>query len=677
MCTRIICITRIIEWFMKSIINKILLAIAILSILTLAAYPLVRKFLPKESVYNTTPFGLVTSRQQTVRASSLSMSYYLSSDSLSVVYSYETAAGIDFSKDSPIINGDTILLPYPTILPVDQNDDEKPWIVMTRAHVGILELKPYKMAMEKITSDFARSSGLAERSAEYLKDFFQSMDTANIYAFQSKVPNNSTHYELPYSPAYIDYYEDLLSAKYEIIADTTRFNQHELIFSTKGKEVFSLSNLCAANESFDVIRNEFKGQDHYILHLPYDTEKLLYVSADRSYAFMDGRCYCFKQLCENEEDFLYKYLPDMIYLLSCIHPCLQYKSTGNYYKWLEYLNTSIDQINKGLFLKAASTFKEMSKLQDGNLSQNEKALNGLCGALTGHEIAVSFDDEKIEGFFKGYENLFIERQSTKMNSLSNRAALLEYTQGYDIHEWLESYFMRTFHCDENEIQDYTNDMVQTGTVVDKSVLQKLDSKSFFKYIVAIWQNSLRDYYEVDGTKREFDDVFPTSSVEDNVVIMRDHFNLVDDPFGEDYRIIENLQLEGFSITQNPQLILVLQQKHREVGGLDQDALIFSKDSLKYIANFNGLTSQDCVGESYANIKLSRDGEYLLIHPKDKYKIHAPLLVSVIKKFKESFGSTYDEFIDVVRLEYQKSMIDFVNSYISRYTLSTPIDYEAR
>jgi len=666
-------------------ISKILSIIAFLAIIALVAVlistnfgigELFSRFNPKERIVSTAPFALKVKEQETIRTSSLSLDYYICQDSLSVIYSFEATAGIDFKKDTPVFRGDSVFLPYPKVLSVDQNDEQKPWVLMQKGSTGIKDVKPYKIALEKMTKDYAIRSELRERSAESLIQYFESIDTVYHYTFLPNTEHERQLFQLPFSPITIDFFPGLTSADYCFFVDSTKYERHEMILGVDDKPIVTFSYLGYYPDDFETIRKDLGEGYTYISDPNFSSDKFLAITHDYSCMFLDGNMFLVEYYPDiNEEEYINKYFPDLIYFLFCMNLDRNRSLDGKYERWINDYDECIESINKGRFLYALSKLNEMSTLQEGNVSRDEKILSSLCEVLSNRTVATYSDYDFYDLSLSGYHSLF-DKGEDKLNEEENRINLLQKLEGTSLHEMLECYFLKNHECSDREMQDYVMDIVQKGLYPDKDIIQKLSSKQYLNFMVALWHNNVRDKLEVDGTKKEFDEVFPWRKYRDNdVIIMRDMLNVKTDKYGSDDEIISNLRKEGLVIGQEPMFILLIQQKHN-ASGFDQDALVFTKDSLMFFGNYNGIRSQDGYYTHYEDAII--DGDYLTIHPKDKYKIHAPITVKMVKLLKDAYlRKNRDDDTYALKVAYKNHLIDVANSSLSTFTYQgDPIDYIA-
>lgn len=668
---------------------KVFLIMAVLSIISLIVFfeyskigfgDLFSKISLQDNIKQTQPFALKLQNEEAVRTSSMSMDYYISSDSLSVIYSFEAKAGVDLKTDAPVVRNDSVFLPYPKILSVDQNDNEKPWILMQKADVHVRDIKPYKIAIEKMTKDYAISSELRDRSADYLKEYFESMDTMYHYSFLPSDSHNKTSLVFPSSSVLIDYYPELLSSEYSFETDSLRYDRYEVICFSKGKPRFTLSYLYNYVETFDEIKKLFAGQGYLYI---YDDDplgkKLLCINKDFAYVFMDGHCYLADRYPMNDDDYYESIMPDMIYLLSCMQIDTKRHYDSNYERWTYDYDLCLEQINKGYFSKALSTLEEMSKFQHGRIGQDEGILTGLCTLLSGKNSVTASGCTEFDNAVEEYIKLF-DGDNTYYKDGDNRARILKATKEiHPLHEVLEGYFIKQYGWN----QDYLNDYIESGTFADQEIIQAMDSKSYLSYLKSMWRQSTRESQNVDGTNLDFEQVFPSNTYDSNsnIMFMRDFYNVSKDNnnYGSDNEIIRRLSQKGLvpPQTDDPMLIFVFQQQHYN-RGIDQDALVFTKDSLLFFANYNGKRAQQGYWVHYSEADISSDCEYLQVHEKEKFKIHAPITVNLVKKLKDAYSRSDSQSLEYMKAPYQNYVISLANKHLSIFTFDTePIDYQVK
>lgn len=645
----------------KNILGFILKAALCIAVLCVVAIiVLLPKY--KDEEYHSAPFAMVKEEQEIIRNAVASYDFYLSikqgEKQYSAIYNFDVWAGVDFRQELPEkLNNSSYMLPYPHILSVDQNDSERPFVLKEKGDLEYnTDVKPAKEAMEKMAVDCARRSDLLERSADNMLDYIRSMDTVYSYCRAEKPDVEECVLEFPHLPAYISCFPDLLTHATCYVVDTNLYQRCEFLsLSETGDPVFTISYDFYSSWSYDDINNwideKSKGQEWKSIRVvdPINpNEKIVAMSNDEAYMYMDGFMYHAQSWVQNDENFYRDYMPDMLYLLFCMHPDKGRVIDRNYIEWVEQYDECIDNINSARWSSAYSNLANLYSLQHDSLNYNEEYMFSLVTVAGGYEPSGVSNDEKYNNLLYGYCDMFSSKSKNALQNNGNfRRDLLNLVRGMQMEgldEELERFYCLYCDCEEFEKDDYISDIIQKGQVIDKELINEMSPDQFLEFYTNLIYNTIREVggenYSIDDIKAGFPEEYDNRNDSFPIKLIRGTW-WQEDEFGAKEDIVDRLDEISYrkyetELKDYGPILIYLYKQDRNIIGTRRDAVVFAYNGLFYVADYLGRNRKDAKQDLklYKDIRISKNGEI----PFGGWECKDPVVVGLVQRIKDAYNN---------------------------------------
>lgn len=641
----------------------------------------------KSVEYHSMPYAMVKEEQEVFRNAAVSYDFYLAvkqgEKQYSAIYNFDVWAGVDFGQELPEkLNDSSYLLPYPHILSVDQNDSEKPFVLKEKGDLEYnTDIKPAKEAMEKMAIDCARRSDLLERSADNMLEYIQSMGTPYSYNRAEKTGIKPFTLDFPNLPVSISYYPDLLSNREIYDIDTILYNRYEVIFYSENEPVFTISYFGPENfshEEFDMIMedwaNNYDWKDIHLVDPVNPNEKTIHLNEYEAYVYMDGIVYHAKRYIQNDENFYQKYMPDMLYLLSCMHADPNRTFSTDYLSWLKEYDACIDNINNARWSSAISNLNNMHRYQHDSTNYNENYMWSLVSVANDDDPRFVPDNDEYNLLLSGYYNM---KHGYEIDS-EDRGRLLNIVRNYGLEgldEELERYYCIYCHCSENESDGYLLDIIQKGQVIDKELVNTMNAKQFQRFFTNLIHQTIREKdgenYSIDQIKLWFPEEVDKRNDMRPIKLIKRTLGEADN-FGTKEDIVDNLNKicrEKFGkdmFQMDASLVYLYEQESGFLGfGTRRDAVIFTKNELIFVADYEGNSKKDAKQAKirYEDIKLEINPTSIRFKEKGR-ECESRTVIGMVQKIKAAYeNNSWEKYRDELQTKMKNSIVNESARYI--------------
>lgn len=686
-------------------ILAIVVAVIIISSLGFSLKDIRQFFFPKDEVYQSMPYGMVKEDQSVIRNASESYDFFLSIKQgekyFSAIYNFEVWAGVDFGKDSPKkINDSTYMLPYPKILSIDQNDQEKPFIL---SEYGDLEyntdIKPVKRAMEKIAKDYARYQSLRDRSADEMLKFISSLDTCYHYVVDSvnrfihihEEDSNWFFLNLPHSPAHFEGYTDLLDNISTYVIDTSIYQRYEILFESSNNEpIFTLSYWCEPSWSFEEMS---KIMDDYAVYGEWKSirlvdpvcpnNKMLWFNQNEAYVYVGGIVYHAERFTWNDEDFYQKYMPDVIYLLMNLYDWGIDEKDYDYIRWAEEYDKCIEKINKGYWTDAASSLKKMYRMQGDTCNYNEEYLWSLVSVAGGYKpelVSVNHNDaESYNTILEGYYDIFSGGHSLE-NSSQFRNELLNEVRNFNMVELddeLERYYCLKCNMDQCDFDYYMDDIIEKANIIDSELINSMDGEQFYRFFNKNLHNVVNEVNNQEFDEQTLNYNFPSEKIEcenGNTIYVIKQTLGENDEFGSIKTVIEQIDENGYDVSNDFTSPIIYVFGGEGYFGGRKDAVVFCYNGLLFLAGYDRYLRGGKADRMilYKDIGVTHNASELQID--GSRKIENPYVIKMLEELNKAYMKTDDGRMEKLQ-NAMKSHIVNVASYHILTVGTTNIEIE--
>lgn len=663
----------------------------------------IKDIFANEKIYSTRPYALKIKDRKAVYTTTSAVDYYMtihdgeSDAELTEIVSFDMRAGVNLNNNVKITD-DVCNLPYPELI-VDQNDFEAPLILHSKGELSWNDqIQPVKTALQKMAESYGRDEVL-RKSVEDIEDYFSARDESKKYIVDTSGSVKKHVIDIPYLPIRIDCYTDLLKGSYSFDAPDSLYRRNSLVVSDRGntRKLFMLSYCQPMNYSYQET-NSFMKKYFYdwgylrVVDPMNPKQKVMYVGLDetnniRAFIAIDGYLYI-AETWPQEDVSPISYLPDMLYLLSCIELKPDYYEGSGYLAWADYYDDCLKQINKKQYEAAEVTLTKMNDLQNGNKSIDEQYLSSLVSILRGKKAGTSTSNESFDVLASAYQDLVNHSMSRYKDSQENRQSLLSSIKAVGDFKYrslsseLMSYFINECDCDDEEESHYRSQMVETGDVVDARIIKDMDEKEYLDYMYSMLLNTIRYNWDDDTDFDTLVSYFPKSSLENDgqhIMLVKDlrsvgKKDVTDLSYGKtDDIIINHLREKGLSSTSGPLFILLETENRRKVGGVDRDALIFSRDELAHIPNYDGILGEKYIRSyPYEDIRVNKTAKTFSLND-SKYEAasYDPIVKDFITRMHDAYSkkSVAAQLEESLKPKMGQLLIEVVNDYLN----SVPYD----
>ena len=155
----------------------------------------------------------------------------------------------------------------------------------------------------------------------------------------------------------------------------------------------------------DELAKDYDWKDIHLVDPVNPNEKTIHVNDFEAYAYMEGVVYHAQRYAQNDENFYQKYMPDMLYLLSCMHMNPNRSFPSDYLSWVNEYDACIDNINNARWSSAISNLKNMRRYQHDSTNYNENYMWSLVSVANDEDLYFVPDNDAYNILLSGYYSM--------------------------------------------------------------------------------------------------------------------------------------------------------------------------------------------------------------------------------------------------------------------------------